>query len=422
MSNSKKIFWFSKIGTKDSFSRISEAIIPLLKQKGYTITTIIPPSLEYTNDFLTILRMGQPIHTKLIDMTMEKFMTNVHMNLGSQMNYIILQTLAHCVENEIPNLFVTMGAYEANWIMNMIGQIRAVYPQLTETKLIFYVPFDYIPDADTVKYLVKADQVITTMPYMVDILKSLGANAATTWIEHGTDQKSFKELPKNHETLVSLTNAMKGRFWKSSRPIELDEIIILNANLYGERKRIQATVDAFAEVQKRYPKIRLWLHGTKPELILNQGVEDIIYSNKVSNSELNLIYNISKIGLQTSWGEGWSLTNCEHALVGGLQVVPKFLACGFHFGSNRGITIPVTSTDFTNEGNHNVKIGITTHENIVNSLGVALDMIKHVETDSDSDSEYDKSHADVYSKQATSDYIASYTWESACDKIANLLV
>ena len=39
---------------------------------------------------------------------------------------------------------------------------------------------------------------------------------------------------------------------------------------------------------------------------------------------------VGKINIQTSTGEGWSLTNMESALFRSLQVVPNFLACGYH--------------------------------------------------------------------------------------------
>ena len=42
---------------------------------------------------------------------------------------------------------------------------------------------------------------------------------------------------------------------------------------------------------------------------------------KVPTHILNLIYNCSDVGLNTAVGEGWSLTNMEHAVTGAPQIV-----------------------------------------------------------------------------------------------------
>ena len=77
---------------------------------------------------------------------------------------------------------------------------------------------------------------------------------------------------------------------------------------------------------KEHPNVKFWLH-TKTEsiefklfiakyldLISNKSL--ILTNNDISDSELNYIYNCCDIGLQTSTGEGWSLTNCEHQKTG----------------------------------------------------------------------------------------------------------
>lgn len=405
-----KLFWFSKIGTKDSFSRIAESILPIFKSKGFELSTVIPPNLvlepENENLFETVLRMGQDIDTPFLKMSHKEFMGPIKENLGSQMKYITLQSLVHCYQHDIKTLFITMGVYEANWFMEAIlsiKKLKSINLFSKGLKVVLYVPFDYIPSPDSVEHMVKADLIITTMPYMVDKLKELGANDMTTWVGHGSSS-DFKILPQR-EKLIGLANAMRGRFFEAPQPLSVDDIIVLNANLYGSRKRIEATVDAFNQVSKEFPNLKLWLHGGANAQTVNL-VEDknrLITSSKVKNSELNLIYNICDVGLQTSWGEGWSLTNCEHGKLGKLQVVPDFLACQFHFSEGRGLLVPVDLVNSKNEAGSDVIIGEPRQSEVINQLRESITMFKN------------------FNSENTRKHIKQYTWESEANKMIDIL-
>ena len=105
--------------------------------------------------------------------------------------------------------------------------------------------------------------------------------------------------------------------------------------------------------------IKLWIHTHLKSFFEMLAIESISLSdiidniiltnNNLSNEELALIYQISDISIQTSYGEGWSLTNLESSLYYSLQVVPDFLACGYHYKENRGILIPVTKKIIQNQ-------------------------------------------------------------------------
>src|SRR2546426_2202261 len=43
----------------------------------------------------------------------------------------------------------------------------------------------------------------------------------------------------------------------------------------------------------------------------------------IESQQLNLVYNASDVGLNTSTGEGWGFCNFEHAAAGKTQVVPR---------------------------------------------------------------------------------------------------
>jgi hypothetical protein len=427
-----KLFWFSKIGTKDSFSRLAESFLPILK-KDYELFTIVPPNLvldkENNELFDKVLRMGDDINSnidgKKINTSIQEISNGDQTpTLDLKIKYTTLQVLMFCKEFNVNTLLITMGVFEADCFMHIINQLRKTMTVDIFNKdfnVVLYVPFDYIPTHDTIKDLITADTVLTTMPFIVTKLEKMAkerkafehsnGNSEFTvpkfgFVGHGSSN-SFSMLT-NKTKVRSILNATRGRFWNSPEEISETDLIILNANIYDSRKRIEATVEAFNDLVQKYTgqrKLKLWLHGGLvsgvTELIakLPNLESRIISSSKVSNSELSLIYNSCQIGLQTSWGEGWSLTNCEHAMTGALQVVPDFLACGFHFSNGRGILVPVTEVLDTNEANTKVTIGVPKHDEVVKALEKAIEK--------------------NYDPKPTIEYLNKYTWESETRNLVN---
>jgi glycosyltransferase involved in cell wall biosynthesis len=431
----KKLFWFSKINTKDSFSRIAESLLPLIKENNYTLYTIVPPKLNVSNliglfDEKNILKMGDDIKSSF-GLTFDEFNHRFPKNLGSDMKYTMLQTLTFCRDNEVDVLLITMGVYEANWFMDIIEQLKNLTTiKILDnkiTKIIMYTPFDYIPSYETIKHLIKADCIITTMPDSCENLQMLCTignalhahdnNVQKTqkshvpkidWVGHGVDP-AFYKIDRNEAIDYLNKQTKENSFFITNKLINRNDIIILNANLVGPRKRLDETIKAFNEIKKTYNNIpiKLWLHSHNKELVKYIEYKDdiILSTRRITNEELNYVYNTCQIGIQTSWGEGWSLTNCEHALVGGLQVVPDFLACGFHFKDNRGILIPIDKLKTINEAKTEVTIGLVNTKDTTYALKKAIKKIINNE----------------YNPTATIEYINTYTWNSACEKLLNII-
>jgi glycosyltransferase involved in cell wall biosynthesis len=64
-------------------------------------------------------------------------------------------------------------------------------------------------------------------------------------------------------------------------------------------------------------------YGFDTKLVLST-MENRIPS--VSDEKLNIIYNATDVGINTSIGEGWGLVNWEHAATGKPQIVPNHSA------------------------------------------------------------------------------------------------
>jgi glycosyltransferase involved in cell wall biosynthesis len=116
---------------------------------------------------------------------------------------------------------------------------------------------------------------------------------------------------------------------------------------------------------------------------------------------------MSNISIQTSFGEGWSLTNLEASLYRSLQVVPDFLATGWHF-KDRGILIPVTRKTIKNEGNIDVIIGEVSIEDTASKMVEAIELLKDKE-------KLKKILTDAYN------YANNYTWATVTDKLIKIL-
>lgn len=455
----KKLIWVSKIGDCSSLSRVSEAILPHLLEK-FDITTLMTKQSidEMRKSNIKLLSKITPVHlgADTSVMSWEEFLHGWKINrkmmkmadnkLECCMKYALVQIADIIYKNHADYVMITISPYECNWFMELIQNSRHLFSYIDEnnktilSKIIVWSPIDYIPTLPVVRWLLEADYILTMTPTMADELKKLdnilmSSNSAQTknkviaWAEHGIDLNEFLTIA-NRDNLVDRLNTMKGTVWNGADKISVDDIIILNANAYNSRKRLDLTLESFGLLLNKYEDmkengnsegieglkhVKLWMHTnidkckeyfsfffTKYPKMRDR----IFYSNNdISGAKLNMIYNVCQIGVQTSWGEGWSLTNCEHSLVGGLQVVPNWLATGFHFSESRGILVPVKEETFLNEANYKTTIGVVNAQDVMIGLQRAVTMIKE----------------NTYDKEPTINYLHTYSWKGAADKIIDAI-
>ncbi len=224
-----------------------------------------------------------------------------------------------------------------------------------QTRLVGYIPIDgYLPDEQWVAPLASLDRVVAYTEFGRRELqrafeRARGASSAKfppiDVIPHGTDTDCFHPLPEleakgfRHEARV---HAKKTVFPDVPQPE--DSFIVLNASRPAARKRLDLTIEGFAEfAQGKPPNVRLCFHqaitGAKEaEEIRTRaqrvGIADRLHFNPfggkdgpVSDDRLNFLYNACDVGVNTSLGEGWGLVSFEHAAAGGAQIVPRHSAC-----------------------------------------------------------------------------------------------
>lgn len=119
--------------------------------------------------------------------------------------------------------------------------------------------------------------------------------------------------------------------------------IVLNASRPDQRKRLDLTLEGFAQmVHRGADEAYLCLHQAVAstvslealhELAARLGIAERLLQpfggtcGPLADDELADLYRACDVGLNTSMGEGWGLVSFEHAATGAAQVVPDHSAC-----------------------------------------------------------------------------------------------
>jgi glycosyltransferase involved in cell wall biosynthesis len=441
----KQLLWFCRTSDSSSLARITDSVVPLLKP-NYDITLL---SNETKIKGVKHVTMGADTEcVKYLDFlkTMPGALKNGNIDQQNirciNMKYILVQLVDLIYDGNYEYLLICNGVYEIDWITKIITSDERYLMNSNgkKTKLVVWAPIDYIPSMRVIQNVIKADLFLTMTPVMATEIETIigqtyydRIKCKIDWVGHGSDVDTIDRSGMSREQLIAELNRL-GTKISTKTPIKSTDIIILNANNYGPldpkldsvkntpgtRKRLDITVKAFLKVLEKNKNVKLWIHTNLKSffemlaienLSIITFIDNVIFSNNtVTNEELSIIYQLSDISIQTSTGEGWSLTNLEASMYKSLQVVPDFLACGYHF-KDRGILIPVTRKTIKNEGGIDVIIGEVSVEDTAFKLQEAIELC----TDNFKMNTLDRMLTDAYN------YAKNYTWSSVADKLTSLL-
>lgn len=183
-----------------------------------------------------------------------------------------------------------------------------------------YCPIDG-PIADTAHLasLAPLDELVVFTEFARGVIRKCDPDRSVRVIPHGIDTSEFHPARKPH-----------------------DGFIVLNANRNQPRKRLDLTLQGFAQFAAGKPaNAKLYLHCGLNDIgvdILSEartlGIADrLLFTHDrddhpdSSTQSLNEIYNTCDVGVNTAIGEGWGLIACEHAATGAAQIVPRHSAC-----------------------------------------------------------------------------------------------
>jgi hypothetical protein len=241
------------------------------------------------------------------------------------------ERIREVVEKEEPDVVFTINDM---WIIN--EQYRRIEDLHKEGKFKFvgYAPMDSYSWigclSDTAN---NWDAVISYTEFGAHEFIRGGITKPIAVIPHGVTAGQFKPCDKKEA--------------RERLGIKQDAFIVFNGNRNQFRKRIDITIDAFAQFAVDKPEAQLYLHmGMKDQgwdvmsvfaramdrVGLDPNGRIVLTANtpnppNVSVEVLNWIYNSADIGINTCKGEGWGLVNFEHAACRVAQVVPDHTSC-----------------------------------------------------------------------------------------------
>jgi glycosyltransferase involved in cell wall biosynthesis len=239
--------------------------------------------------------------------------------------------------------------YDIPFQVPYLEQLRKAKPQ---PKVVFYSPVESGPIApEIMQRLGGVSRYVLFTEYgrreIAESLKSVRQQDPAFQfpdlevIPHGVACDKFFPLPDDPQ---ATGEAIPSRRLEARRLLKLsdaehrDAFIVLNANRNMPRKRIDLTMQGFAQFAKDKPaNVKLYLHMATEDagwnvLILAKryGIFDRLIMTQADNSrpafsdeQLNLLYNACDVGITTVTGEAWGMVSFEHAATKAAQIVPR---------------------------------------------------------------------------------------------------
>lgn len=184
---------------------------------------------------------------------------------------------------------------------------------------------------------------------ITDHLKEIGKDSVTKVnfeIKNGTldvPAKRIKDLcdPKNIHVIPHGVD--QGKFFPVDKrearkrfDFKDDLFIVGNVNRNQYRKRLDLSLVAFSEFAKDKEDVLLVMHDTikshegwdLPQLAEHLGISEKVYisETRLTNEDLNLLYNTFDVSINSGGGEGWGLTAMESASCKVPQILPNWSA------------------------------------------------------------------------------------------------
>jgi len=321
MDTKLKLLVIGDGGVKTGFARVLESIINNL------------PSSEYDVHHLAINYKGDPYPTKNWHHLYPALLGGDLIGLG-RINYMLNKVKPDVI-----------------FILNDLWLIKTYLeriPKEWRDRVVIYFPVD--GEYSDAEWLLNLDEIAARFAYTefgaAEIAKIAPAIPVGV-IPHGVDTDIFFPVERDDARAALHIPEDKHKF------------LVLNANRNQPRKRIDLTMQAFAEFAKDKPEnVGLYLHmgiqdagwdiiklakryGLDKRLVLSSL--EISPTNYLPDDVLNMVYNSCEIGINTALGEGWGLPSVEHAITASAQVVPDSSATQELF-SDCGKLIPIHDT------------------------------------------------------------------------------
>lgn len=244
-----------------------------------------------------------------------------------------------------------------SWVINNYLRVIKQYVNKDRIpKIVVYFPVDSENhDSEWYSNFDIVTKAVTYTEFARSVVNSenCSPNLKLEVIPHGVDNEIFYKKFTNRKDAKNFLFAGKK---------DPNSFIFLNANRNQPRKRLDITLKGFELFSHGKDDVFMYMHcgvrdahidvaklasryGIDSKLILTSLTPGV---QRVSDAQLNDIYNACDVGINTSMGEGWGLTSIEHAMTGAPQIVPDHSACAEVFSDCGLLVNPITDFTFDN--------------------------------------------------------------------------
>ena len=294
-----KVFWLS---------RMNDLVKNVVTYSTYDHYAVLPKdhNLPYQDKFKEIITMGEDIKTDYFSVTYEQFLVDnkSEANITTQMKYVYLQALSYCLQHKIDYLYVNMMFFENEFFMSVNDQLKNMINVnffRHGLKIVNVINCNFIPTGDSIKFILSNSNLIYSYDTSVcETVHGYGVNPNVKKIRGSLDQK-FKSFNKR-DTAIKLLKALKESdrlSYNSTFDISEDDMIIYVSN------NLKESVEIFKRIEDHSENLKLWINNFNKSLDIESIKDKVITTEKLKQSQLNLVYNICQFGLNISTGDDW---------------------------------------------------------------------------------------------------------------------
>ena len=249
------------------------------------------------------------------------------------------------------------AVFALNDVWFLIHYSRELADTIGTVPMIGYLPLDgRLDKPGLIKELIGFDRLVTytetAATDLRDALFQIGIDTPVVRAGHGVNLARFHPLDQGSARFDLARRMQRAQeYFELSAP----SCVVLNASRPDPRKRIDLTLQGFAEfARNRSTNVHLCLHQAHahPEFVepLREQAHALGISHRIlwhpaepgpiSDEALNELYNACAVGINTAVGEGFGLVSFEHAATGVPQIVPDQAALAELWG-DAALRLPI---------------------------------------------------------------------------------
>lgn len=262
--------------------------------------------------------------------------------------------------------------------------------------------------------LTQFDTVASMSKFGLNEIHRLNSRFKDNVIYPGVDSEIFKKLALNLDS-------------KDNQIDIKNTFVLVNIGQNCDRKNIPATIDAFAEFQKDKKDVFLFL-GTNPDAPTGHHIWAIIKRHNlmksvsvvkninpvagVEDAKLNLLYNMCKVNINSSIGEGLGIPIIEGMASGCIPIVTDYAATP-EIVENCGYKVNVAEHIY---GAYGVVRAVISKKDLVDKLNILYyDWKKYKDVEDKSDSIYFQLSKKCIEKSK------EFIWDKTAERVHDLI-